>query len=61
MTRHLRSAPLRALRLAVVLAALAPVAAANADVPAYYPSGPQTNVAKSALIGWQPCWSGPFC
>ena len=60
MTRHLRSAPLRALRLAVALAAMAPVAASSADVPAYYPSGPQTNVAKSALIGWQPCWSGPF-
>jgi hypothetical protein len=60
MTRHLRSAPLRALRLALVLAAVAPVAAASADPPAYYPSGPQANVAKSALTGWQQCWSGPF-
>jgi hypothetical protein len=60
MTRNLRSAPLRALRLALVLAAVAPVAAASADPPAYYPSGPQTNVAKSALTGWQECWSGPF-
>lgn len=60
MTRTLRSTPLRALRLALVLAAVAPVAVAAAVPPAYYPAGPQTTVAKSALTGWQQCWSGPF-
>jgi hypothetical protein len=30
--------------------------------PSYYPSGPQTNVASSAVTagGWELCWSGPY-
>ena len=30
--------------------------------PSYYPSGPQTNVASSAVTGggWVLCWSGPY-
>jgi hypothetical protein len=32
----------------------------TAPPPAYYPSGPQTNVDQSALTGWTPCWSGTY-
>ena len=60
MTRSTRSLPLRAIRTALLLCALGPAAVAAADPPAYFPSGPQTNVPKSALTGWQECWSGPF-
>ena len=60
MPRPMRATPLRALRLALVLAAVAPAATAVADPPAYYPSGPQTNVQKSDLTGWQQCWTGAF-
>ena len=30
--------------------------------PGFYPSGPQTNVASSAVTGggWELCWSGPY-
>lgn len=28
--------------------------------PAYYPAGPQTNVAETDLVGWTRCWSGTY-
>lgn len=34
---------------------LAPAVASAAAPPAYYPSGPQVNIARSALTGWQVC------
>ena len=54
--------------LLVVVAALAaalpvlamPTSAGAASQPAYYPSGPQTNVDESALVGWTQCWSGTY-
>lgn len=58
MTRIRR--PARTLCLALAIAALTPAAVASANPPAYYPVGPQTNVAKSSLVGWTQCFSGPF-
>jgi hypothetical protein len=55
----------RAAILAVVALAVLPVLATGTSVaattaPAYYPSGPQTNVDESALVGWTQCWSGTY-
>lgn len=32
----------------------------QSDSPTYYPSGPQTNVDESDLLGWTLCWSGTY-
>jgi uncharacterized repeat protein (TIGR01451 family) len=43
------------------LSGIGPASAAPVSAPpAYYPSGPQTNINESALIGWYVCWSGNY-
>jgi hypothetical protein len=45
----------------VVIAAVCVFAVTAAPASAfYYPSGPQKNVDKSQLEGWQQCFSGPY-
>lgn len=46
--------------LALALALLAPAPSAIAAQPGYFPPGPQQNVLKSALTGWQPCYSSEY-
>lgn len=46
---------------ALVFGLSGPASAAPVSAPpAYYPSGPQTNVNQSALTGWTVCWSGNY-
>lgn len=43
------------------LTGISPASAAPVSAPpAYYPSGPQTNVDQSMLTGWYVCWSGNY-
>ena len=57
MSRRLRSWALATVAGAVMLFGVSGVAQA---VPAYYPSGPQTNVPKTALTGWTQCYSANY-
>ena len=50
----------RTAALIATTALLALSGQAAAAPPAYYPSGPQTFVAKSALEGWTQCWSSTY-
>src|SRR5215217_5992814 len=47
---------------AVLLALALPAASASAQVPAYYPSGPQQNVSLSSVTnaGWRVCHLGNY-
>ena len=49
-----------AVPLAVALVAAFSAASAVAAPPAYYPSGPQTSVATSALTGWTKCFEQTY-
>jgi thrombospondin type 3 repeat protein len=50
----------RAGAMIAAIALLALPARAAAAPPEYYPSGPQTGVARSALAGWTQCWSSHY-
>lgn len=59
MSRTTPLAHVRRLIVAVAALAAMPVSSAAAQ-PAYFPSGPQTNVAISSLAGWQECFSSAY-
>ncbi len=50
----------RRILIAFCLTAALPAGSALAAQPAYFPSGPQSSVAKSSLTGWQECYAGPY-
>src|SRR5215210_220940 len=54
-----------ALRYAIVaggaaVALLLASGSAWASPPTYYPSGPQSNVDQSTLVGWTQCWTSTY-
>ena len=50
----------RILSMAVTAAVLAAGGTAQAAPPAYYPSGPQASVPRTALDGWTQCWNSTY-
>lgn len=59
MTSRARTARVILLSALMAVAAM-PATAATAAQPGYFPSGPQANVPKTSLTGWQECYSGAY-